>query len=335
MRKDHDILRTKKNYSQYSSEVILQSFRELVSRQEQDANNVLYPFSDYCIANMQSGYVNKIFTETFEPYHDHDYFEINYVMRGQLYQYLDDNLYELRAGDFILLPPGVRHSIYGARGSISINLLIQRDFIRKIEYTLGMISPESFLSKAVKKSAYILFTDVKSKLVRSLFIRMQELSYKVSQANSVQSRLWDSLLETLFYDLLTEIDAGRLKYSMNNSNTSDASSHDMIIQYIKKNLATVSIESLSKHFGISAMGLNRIFRRMGYGYSDYVANLRISQAKYLLKKSSLTNREISYAIGLGSPEYFSRFFKKYTGKAPSAYRRDYCNGNMTDTMENS
>lgn len=335
MRKDHNKLRTKKNFRTASSDEILQSFRELTEKQEKAKNNVLYPFSDYCVANMQSGYVNKIFNETFEPYHDHDYYEINYVIRGRLYQYLNDTLYELHAGDFILLPPGVRHSIYGAYESVSINVLIKRDFIRKLDYTLGLITPDNFLSRAIKKNAFIIFEGSKSRLLRAMFVRMQELAYRVTETRSVQNRLWDSLLETLFYELLAEAEDGRLRCTTSVQAASDSQTLERILPYIKENLASVSIEKLSKQFGISAMGLNRMFRAMGYGYSDYIANLRISQAKYLLKKSGLTNRAIAETIGLGSPEYFSRFFKKYVGKSPSAYRRDYRSKNQTDTMENS
>ena len=335
MRKDHNEFITRVKRRQSGREDFLREFSELVRRQRENSNIILYPFSDYCISDTQNGYTNRIFNESFEPYHYHDYYEINYCAKGLLYQYLESDLHELRAGDFILIPPGVCHSIYSAYQSVSTNLLIRCEYIKKLEHTLVTLKPDNLLSKAIAKNAFVIFHENRAPLIRACFLRMEEFSYQVSQMRSVKNCLWDSLLDTLFYEIICEADEGRLGFFASVPVTQDNPITECVMTYMKNNLSDISVDKISKHFGISAMSLNRMFASVGYGYSDYLATLRISRAKYLLKKTDLKNREIAERVGLESPEYFSRFFRRYVGKSPSGYRKDYLISGEKDAVENS
>ncbi len=54
---------------------------------------------------------------------------------------------------------------------------------------------------------------------------------------------------------------------------------------------------------------------------QYIISLRISTAKGYLENSNKNISEISREIGYDNPLYFSRLFKKYTGKTPTEYRK--------------
>lgn len=54
--------------------------------------------------------------------------------------------------------------------------------------------------------------------------------------------------------------------------------------------------------------------------SDYLANLRMEQAKELLKNTDMRIKEISLKIGYEDDRVFMRRFKKYTGMTPGEYR---------------
>ncbi|WP_134703165.1 helix-turn-helix domain-containing protein [Ammoniphilus sp. YIM 78166] len=56
-------------------------------------------------------------------------------------------------------------------------------------------------------------------------------------------------------------------------------------------------------------------------FRQYVTDVRMKQAKHLLSTSSLTVREVSFAVGYDDPNYFSRLFKEYTGCSPRAWRQ--------------
>lgn len=64
---------------------------------------------------------------------------------------------------------------------------------------------------------------------------------------------------------------------------------------------------------ISHSHLCRVFRKKeGVSVVSYINALKMTKAEELLKKTSLTVKEISYMCGFKEYEYFFSMFKKYT-----------------------
>lgn len=61
---------------------------------------------------------------------------------------------------------------------------------------------------------------------------------------------------------------------------------------------------------------------MGVNPSDYLAGLRLEQAKRLLEETDMLVRQISREVGYEDEHMFIRRFKKYTGKTPGQYREE-------------
>lgn len=55
-------------------------------------------------------------------------------------------------------------------------------------------------------------------------------------------------------------------------------------------------------------------------HTEYILNLRIEQAKKLLKTSSLPITDVALMSGFNNSNYFSTAFKKEVGKSPVEYR---------------
>ncbi len=69
--------------------------------------------------------------------------------------------------------------------------------------------------------------------------------------------------------------------------------------------------------------LGRLFRREFHQSAvEYISSRRISRAKELLYFSSCSVTEIAEQCGFKSVHYFSRVFKKKTGRSPADYRRN-------------
>ncbi len=65
--------------------------------------------------------------------------------------------------------------------------------------------------------------------------------------------------------------------------------------------------------------------KTGKSPSHWIAERNTSFAKSLLKNSSKSIKEITYAIGFTETAHFSNFFKKQTGTSPSAFRKKHKN----------
>ncbi|WP_373517890.1 response regulator [Pricia sp.] len=81
---------------------------------------------------------------------------------------------------------------------------------------------------------------------------------------------------------------------------------------IKDNLdkADSSVENLAEELHISRVQLYpKVKAMMGVSISDYIANIRLENARAMLESTTLTVSEIAYANGFSSPNYFSTAFK--------------------------
>lgn len=98
---------------------------------------------------------------------------------------------------------------------------------------------------------------------------------------------------------------------------------ELIIQYIYNNISDkdLSLEKVSKHFNYSPEHFSRKFKKaLNITFQNYLANLRIEEAKKLLENSPLSIIAVSKKIGFKDPAYFSKKFKKKTGFLPKDWR---------------
>ena len=85
--------------------------------------------------------------------------------------------------------------------------------------------------------------------------------------------------------------------------------------------AELSLNNLAKKQGISAGYLATIFKReTGKTVSEYIKDKRIEHAMYLLSTTHLQIQTVALHCGIMDVQYFSKIFKKSTGKNPKEYR---------------
>jgi two-component system, response regulator YesN len=85
---------------------------------------------------------------------------------------------------------------------------------------------------------------------------------------------------------------------------------------------SLSLEQVAEHVALSPTYFSRIFKQvMGCTFVEYLTRVRLEEARRLLRTTTLSLAEISYAVGYQSPNYFSEVFKTVEGMTASAYRR--------------
>ena len=107
-----------------------------------------------------------------------------------------------------------------------------------------------------------------------------------------------------------------------------STAHSMILaqriqDYLQEHYAEkLSLQGLSNEMGVSVSQIKRVFReQLGKTMVSCITELRIAQAKRLIREGSLNFSQIAEAVGYESIYYFSALFKKQTGRTLSEYQR--------------
>ena len=97
-----------------------------------------------------------------------------------------------------------------------------------------------------------------------------------------------------------------------------------ILEYLNKNFTRdISLDDLARMSIYSLGAFQRMFKNLTpYSVTEYVLRKRIALARTLLRKEpDKPVAEIGFLCGFIDGNYFSRRFKKITGKTPRDYRR--------------
>lgn len=96
-----------------------------------------------------------------------------------------------------------------------------------------------------------------------------------------------------------------------------------VISYMVQHMGgDLSLKQPAALISMHPQYLSNLFKKeVGVSYSDFLCMIRLSQAKKMLKDSSLGIQHISQSCGFSDITYFCRKFKQLTGKTPGQWRR--------------
>jgi AraC family transcriptional regulator of arabinose operon len=84
----------------------------------------------------------------------------------------------------------------------------------------------------------------------------------------------------------------------------------------------LSINDLAADVNLSASRLAHLFREnTGTPPARYLHELRLSRARLLLERTSLSIKQVMSCVGLNDPSHFARDFKRAYGMPPSQLRQ--------------
>ncbi len=97
-----------------------------------------------------------------------------------------------------------------------------------------------------------------------------------------------------------------------------------ILKFVNKNFSQdISIQSIAMKFYVNPSYVSQLFKKeVGLNYTEYLTKMRIDFACGLLRESRLSVNQISEKAGYNDYFYFTRIFKKITGKTPSEFRNN-------------
>jgi len=267
-------------------------------------------------SNFQSGGKTQI--------HTHDYIELAYVAEGEFQQRILGKDIRFKKGEFCLIDKNCLHQDYLFNQKSTIlfiglaNEIFDEVMVEKIEGE-GVLN---FLRTALLKQKDI----------------QQYVHFKPKSGE-------DNQIEVMLLNMLTELDCNddaskyickgllirilhyiSTKYEFFLSNEQRKKMNWIIFEeitnYIRENYTDITIKELVLRFHFNEDYYNRLLKeKTGLTYSEYVQNLRLTQAEKLLKTSTITVDAVANLVGYHNKGYFYKIFVEKFGMTPSNYRK--------------
>lgn len=170
----------------------------------------------------------------------------------------------------------------------------------------------------LKEQCRNIIQEVKKML--SIYLQTQADGSPSSSLESVLNISFD--LDSIRQYMLTVLVSTSDLLKENSSYSSD-NVIDNIKTYIHKNYTKdLTLEKVSSLFYLNPSYLSFLFKeKTAQNFTDYINQLRIEQAKSLLKLSDDKVYRIAKQLGYDNPKYFFRVFKKMTGITPEEFRK--------------
>ena len=268
---------------------------------------------------------NNIYYFEFGKYHkheleSHDFWEMVYVDKGKIIANTEGKTAILEEGQAIFHKPGEKHS-HTSNREVANNMLV-------VSFTCNDDCMEFFKDKT--------FTlDKTSKMLLSLFIKEAQNAlgaipnnYNFKGSLNFSSEVFGSsqLMKFHFVEFLIKLIRGNAHATSNSikKRLSDKSNTiDLIVSYMNENIYNdINLEKLCNRFYLRKSRLSVLFKEFtGKSPMEFFAELKIKEAKKLLREDNLSVSQITFKLNYSSIHNFSRAFKKSTGFSPTGYKK--------------
>lgn len=248
--------------------------------------------------------------------HSHNYYEFYFFLEGDVSILIEGELYPLKYGDMVLIPPGVEHMAV-----VHTDVIPYRRFVFWIsmEYCNRLMEISSsygyLMQNVLVKKNYIFHNDM---------ITFHTIQYRIFQLiEEIKSERFgrDAKVSLCVNDLVLQLN--RIVYEQQNpkSEKEKQNLYRNIIYYIEDHLdEELSLERLSEQFFVSKYHISHVFKeQMGLSVHQYILKKRMQVSKAaILGDTSIT--DVYTMLGFKDYSSFYRAFKKEFGMSPKEYK---------------
>lgn len=251
--------------------------------------------------------------------HLHRQVELILLLEGSLTVAADHTQETLLPGQGVLIFPNRLHSLYtdAAQGSRILLCIFEPDFCPHYRKYFQGYLPE-------KNSFDLDALSAHSRLAAEALLHLTECFDRGTSVPSYVCHLAEGYLSLLLTDLLAS-DNGYSLCLQRKKGGEDLELEQRVLIYVDEHFTEeLSLELLSREFGISRFCLSRLFsEKLHTSFPCYVNARRLEYARELLTGTDISVTNVALDAGFGSSRSFFREFKEAFHMTPNAYRRQH------------
>lgn len=228
-----------------------------------------------------------------------------YCMEGTGKYSVEGKEYLAKANQFFILPAGKPHSYACDKESPWTIYWIHFTGKHADIYAQGALSPQD-----VKPSIH-------SRINHRNTI-FEEIFHTLAQGYGLDSLRYVSSLLHYYLASMCYLK----QYRDTERKETDLMLSEAAIHFMNENIEKkITLEDIAKYLGYSVSHFSMMFKKQtGMSPSNYINNIKIKEACYLLKNTNMKINQICHKVGIEDCYYFSRLFSKTMGMSPKEYR---------------
>ncbi len=251
-------------------------------------------------------------------FHWHDCVEISYVRRGRGRYEIEDKVFDVEAGDVIVVNNVERHRLTFSRHHPLYETSIHFDpelLCRSEDDSFDARYLRLFLYHGSHFANQIKLPESETKLVGNLVARIgREMSEKRPGYELMTKSLLLTLVTTLMRTTMAGLDTTPAPGLHEEYGPDQVEKLERILSYIRAHAPEdLSLTSVADRFAMSSSYFSAYFHKsLGITFSRFVTQLRVRHAMRMLKDNDCTAQHVADACGFNSRTSLYRALKKYS-----------------------
>jgi AraC-like DNA-binding protein/mannose-6-phosphate isomerase-like protein (cupin superfamily) len=248
------------------------------------------------------------------PVHWHEFYELEFIMKGQGCHVVNGMKQPMSAGSLFFLTPADFHEVSPEGGS-SMELI-------NVKFSDELISNE--LREIISCNTAPFWANFKNSEYQSMEADFMRLLAEFEGNGLGKDLVLKSTLERIIIDLIRNSHQNKENIISQPVYQVGHSIHRSLVYLQHHFREPVTLEQIAQESNLSANYFSECFHHStGKTFKGYLHELRINFAASLIKCSDLPVTEICFASGFNSLPHFLRSFKQHFGMSPNAYRKQY------------
>lgn len=260
--------------------------------------------------------------------HQHDYYELMYVLEGAVEQQIEKSTYVYKKGEGCFINRNTKHREISGKDFFAVYLCLSKEYIREMvetsQQTTGSIYRfllSSLEEKAFYKKDYLYISaKADEKGVQQTYEVFERMTRELLEKAPGYLHIFHGLVERLF-GALQDPELYQIRHI-----TLDSSVEEQLFERIKllieQNPGKYSRQELASELNYSGDYLNKIVKKFtGLTITRYCQKVLLKRAKLLLEESGMSVAAVMEAVGFRNSSHFYELFKEEFGILPGECKK--------------
>lgn len=237
--------------------------------------------------------------------HQHDFYEICYILSGSLTHIVNNKSYNLNEGDCFIIVPEHAHAFTNSLNCSLRNILVSQKLINHLKMFLP--NPIVSLKEISGKTFHLSTKNISSH--EQLFTE-----YSLESNSDIKNLIGINLIIQF------------ITFFIKSGETKKQEEYPLVVQqiveYLNRDFYLTDCSQKLEMFSYSRAYLCTIFKKhTKKSIVEYLTDIRLEHAVFFLKNTNLSLNQIADKIGISSLAYFNNIFKKKYNITPIKFRK--------------